>query len=271
MSEAAARREFEVQRLPLVLARNELEPLAIALFAKYPARLVCDNFLEAKSALEGGRLAAFLPDFLMSEATKEFVRVRVSQIGSKPFQFYLAWNPRLLRLNPHAVRRKDLLVEILSKRMGKWKNLAFAEKRLVNARKKFASDQIAKQNVDMNTDWNRLKELASAEIETTLAELPGPLREQARKLPVTFEKAPNKYLQDDGIEADTLGLFTGCEFADSGSGVLPAQIILFLENLWDVAEGDEEVFCDEVHTTFLHELGHFFGLDEDDLTARGLD
>lgn len=116
-----------------------------------------------------------------------------------------------------------------------------------------------------------MQELAQAEIEATLAELPKPLREEARKLPVTFEPAPNSGLQADGIEADTLGLFTGHDFADSGAEVLPPQIILFLENLWDFAEGDEEAFCDEVHTTFLHELGHFLGLGEDDLTERGLE
>ena len=108
------------------------------------------------------------------------------------------------------------------------------------------------------------------EIEATLAALPKPLREQAQKLPVTFERVPNSGLQADGIEPDTLGLFSGSEFADGGASVLPPQIILFLENLWDFAEGDEEFFCEEVHTTFLHELGHFFGLDEDDLTERGL-
>ena len=123
----------------------------------------------------------------------------------------------------------------------------------------------------MNIAWEKLQELALSEIEATLAALPKPLREQAQKLPVTFERVPNLGLQADGIEPDTLGLFTGSEFADEGSLVLPAQIVLFLENLWDFAEGDEEMFCEEVHITFLHELGHFFGLDEDDLTDRGLD
>ncbi len=123
----------------------------------------------------------------------------------------------------------------------------------------------------MNADWEKLKNLALAEIEATLAALPRPLREQAQKLPVTFERVPNAGLQADGIEADTLGLFTGAEFADEGAAVLPAQIILFLENLWEFADGDEEIFCEEVHTTFLHELGHFLGLGEDDLTERGLD
>ena len=146
-----------------------------------------------------------------------------------------------------------------------------ARRMLFKRERKFAFCARAKENHVVNTNWKHLQELALVEIEATLEALPKPLREQARKLPVTFEKAPNAGLQADGIEVDTLGLFIGSEFADDGGTVLPSQIILFLENLWDFAEGDEEVFCDEVHTTFLHELGHFFGLGEDDLTKRGLD
>ena len=123
----------------------------------------------------------------------------------------------------------------------------------------------------MNANWKKLQALASAEVEATLAALPKPLRERVEKLPVTFERQPNAGLQADGIEADTLGLFTGPEFADEENVPLPPQIILFLENLWDFAWGDEEIFRDEVHTTFLHELGHYLGLDEDDLTERGLE
>ena len=94
---------------------------------------------------------------------------------------------------------------------------------------------------------------------------------RAEKLPVIFEPHPNADLQADGIEADTLGLFTGAEFADEETLPLPPQIILFLENIWEFAEGDEEVFRNEIRTTFLHELGHYLGLDEDDLTGRGLE
>ena len=146
---------------------------------------------------------------------------------------------------------------------------------LFKSERKFALVMCAAQNRRVNEelkrDWNKLQQLALEEIEATLADLPKPLREQARKLPVTFEKVPNAGLQADGIEVDTLGLFTGAEFADDRGTVLPPQIIVFLENLWVFAEGDEDVFCDEVHTTFLHELGHFFGLDEDNLAERGLD
>jgi predicted Zn-dependent protease with MMP-like domain len=123
----------------------------------------------------------------------------------------------------------------------------------------------------MASDWERLEDLAAAEVETTLAALPAPLREQAQKLPVTFERRPNRVLQADGIAPDTLGLFVGPEFAEEDAVPMPPQIILFLENLWEQAEADEEFFRDEVHTTVLHELGHYLGLDEDDLTERGLE
>ena len=120
-------------------------------------------------------------------------------------------------------------------------------------------------------NWPSLTALALEEVEATLEELPAPLRKRARQLPVTFEPVPNAGLVVDGIAADTLGLFCGPEFADEEHSPLPPQIILFLENLWEQAEADEEIFCDEVSLTYLHELGHYLGLDEDDLTARGLD
>jgi predicted Zn-dependent protease with MMP-like domain len=123
----------------------------------------------------------------------------------------------------------------------------------------------------MTEHWERLRSLALDEVAATLDELPAPLRERARVVPVTFERVPNSGLQADGIAADTLGLFVGPDFADEESVPMPPQIILFLENLWAQAESDEDLFLDEVATTYLHELGHYLGLDEDDLTERGLE
>ena len=123
----------------------------------------------------------------------------------------------------------------------------------------------------MKRDWEKLCAVAAAQVEVMVSALPKPLRARAEQLPVTFERRPNPELQADGIEADTLGLFTGAELAEEGNVPLPAQIILFLENLWDFAGGDEVIFREEVRTTFLHELGHYLGLDEGELTERGLD
>jgi predicted Zn-dependent protease with MMP-like domain len=125
----------------------------------------------------------------------------------------------------------------------------------------------------MRLDWQKLHALALAEVKATLAALPEPLRDRAQALPVTFERHPNTAQLQDGIEPDTLGLFVGPEFAyeETTTQPLPPQIILFLENLWDLAEADEELFREEVRTTYLHELGHYLGLDEDDLFDRGLE
>jgi predicted Zn-dependent protease with MMP-like domain len=119
--------------------------------------------------------------------------------------------------------------------------------------------------------WQELCGMASVEVEAVLNDLPEALRAQVRHMLITFEHKPNEALQADGIEDDTLGVFTGVEFADEGQVPMPRQIILFLENIWDMADGDENTFRREIRTTFLHELGHFLGLDEDDLTERGLD
>lgn len=123
----------------------------------------------------------------------------------------------------------------------------------------------------MEPNWKTLCDLAADEIETTLAEMPKPLRERAIKLPVTFERKPNAGLQKDGIASDTLGLFTGAEMADTENELIPSQITLYLLNIWDFSEKSTDVFREEVRTTFLHELGHFLGLDEGDLIDRGLE
>jgi len=121
--------------------------------------------------------------------------------------------------------------------------------------------------------WDRLQAIALAEVQRTLAELPAPLREKAAAIPVTCQRLPSQLQIEDGIEPDTLGLFVGPAYADqeNTSFPVPPQIILFLENLWDFAEGDEEIYLEEVHTTYLHELGHYLGLDEDGLVERGLE
>jgi len=122
-------------------------------------------------------------------------------------------------------------------------------------------------------DWTKLQQVALDEVEAILAELPAPLRERAQALPVNFERRPNAAQRRDGIEPDTLGLFIGPEFAEqeTTSWPLPPQIMLFLENIWEQAEGGKEKFRREVHTTFMHELGHYLGLDEDGLFERGLE
>ena len=117
------------------------------------------------------------------------------------------------------------------------------QKGWLSCRATVANRHRAYQNRLMKLNWEKLCAVATEEVEATLAALPKPLRERAKELPVTLERIPNAGLQEDGIEPDTLGLFTGAEFAEEGHVPLPPQIILFLENLWDLAEGEEKVFA----------------------------
>lgn len=124
----------------------------------------------------------------------------------------------------------------------------------------------------MAAPWHRLLALAQEEVRATIAELPPELRERAEPLPVVFERVPPPDMLDEVVQPDTLGLFVGEAFPDGegGPSPLPPQIFLFLENLWDFAEGDEEIYLDEIHVTYIHELGHYLGLNEEELEERGL-
>jgi len=120
------------------------------------------------------------------------------------------------------------------------------------------------------TLWPRLLEQAQAEVTATLRALPRELRDQARVVPVLCEAGPSAALLADGWEPDLLGLFVGDPYAHAGHSPSPVQIHLFLENLWEEAGWDETTYREEVRKTYLHELGHYLGLDEDELDQRGL-
>lgn len=124
----------------------------------------------------------------------------------------------------------------------------------------------------MPDHWNWLLETARDEVNAILATLPPDLAGPARTLPVTYESWPGDALIADGWDEDLLGMFVGdaVDVGDGESSPVPRQIILFLENLWDFAGGDEATYREEVRITYIHEFGHYLGLDEDELEARGL-
>lgn len=110
------------------------------------------------------------------------------------------------------------------------------------------------------------------EVAAVLEALPGDVKRRAEAVPIVFEKRPSRALVADGVEADTLGFFMGPSAAeDPGSSPLPAQIVLFLENIWEMADESERTFRKEIRKTILHELGHSVGWEESELEARDLD
>lgn len=115
LSQAGAIAALERRRLPLALASKEIEPLGALALPDCEPRLVCDSFLDALAAMEGQRIAGLLPDFLALMAPRNaFVQVSLPKVDALTFHFHLAWNPRLLRLNPHAIRQREWLASSLS-------------------------------------------------------------------------------------------------------------------------------------------------------------
>jgi predicted Zn-dependent protease with MMP-like domain len=105
-----------------------------------------------------------------------------------------------------------------------------------------------------------------------IRDLPADLQAAATELPVCIEDWPDPALTDDGLSPDILGLFVGSPRHEHGSDPgPPPQIILYLENILDECEQAGTTFEEEVTRTYLHELGHYLGLDEDALAERDLD
>jgi len=119
-----------------------------------------------------------------------------------------------------------------------------------------------------------LERIARQELEALRRKLPPGMAGSARELPVVLMSRPSRdMVREDGLDPDLLGLFVGPTLAEGGEGPdpLPPEILLFLDNLWDYAEGDVDVFREEVRVTYYHELGHYLGLEEGDLEARGIE
>jgi len=102
--------------------------------------------------------------------------------------------------------------------------------------------------------------------------LPTEIRKLSLELPVSYHDWPGDDVLDGEFEPDILGLFVGDHHGlEAGVGnAVPPQIFLYLENIRDEADGDPSRFDEEVRITYLHELGHYLGWDEDDVEARGL-
>jgi predicted Zn-dependent protease with MMP-like domain len=115
--------------------------------------------------------------------------------------------------------------------------------------------------------------IAAGTVEATQRKLPKDIAEAARGVPVHYEMAPDEAVIAQGFEPDILGLFIGAPHGTelAQDNPMPPQIILYINSLWDYSDDDEETFRDEVQLTYLHELGHYLGWDEDQVASRGLD
>ncbi len=113
--------------------------------------------------------------------------------------------------------------------------------------------------------------------ERVLEALPPHIHELIEQVPVIVEdRASARLLRDLGMdpaEDDLFGLHTGVPLTEKSvqGESTPGEdyIMIFREPLLDLADGDAAVLEDQIRVTLLHEIGHQFGLDEDDLADLG--
>lgn len=127
-----------------------------------------------------------------------------------------------------------------------------------------------------------LRERFDSLLEDVLDTLPPHLLRLIEEIPLIVEDHPSKeILEDMGLGPDdTLcGLHTGTAITERSvdqPAAPPDEIRIFREGIietaggWDQDHADQEVY-EEIRITVLHEIGHHFGLDEDDLEELGYD
>jgi predicted Zn-dependent protease with MMP-like domain len=111
-------------------------------------------------------------------------------------------------------------------------------------------------------------------VERAMAELPAPFAEYLEEIAVEIRDRPSrKQLAEVGLKDDELllGLYHGrprTERSVLDGPLMPDVIYIFQEDVELVSDGEQQL-VDEVRTTVLHEIGHHFGMDEDDLDELG--
>jgi predicted Zn-dependent protease with MMP-like domain len=100
-------------------------------------------------------------------------------------------------------------------------------------------------------------------VEEALEQLPGAFRAKLANIAIIVEDLPPK---EPGREGLLLGLFHGVPRTERSffQSTPPDRIFLYQKNIEAICSTDEQV-RKEVRSTLLHELGHYFGLTEDEL------
>jgi predicted Zn-dependent protease with MMP-like domain len=118
-----------------------------------------------------------------------------------------------------------------------------------------------------------LKNIAQATIERTLESLPDDLREPLVNCRIeTEDEYQMEAAGETKLDHNLLGVFTGNSLLDPVSEPCMEMpcIRLFLGNLWEHSGKNRTRFREEARVTLLHEIGHYFGMNEQQVADLGL-
>jgi predicted Zn-dependent protease with MMP-like domain len=99
------------------------------------------------------------------------------------------------------------------------------------------------------------------QVDAALADLPPEFARALENVAVVIE-------EQNPDEPDLFGWYDGLGPASDHAGALPDRIVIYRRPL-ERAFSDPEELRREIRVTVLHEVGHFFGLDEDRIDELG--
>lgn len=110
----------------------------------------------------------------------------------------------------------------------------------------------------------------------TFDRLPERFREAIENVAVVVEDYPDlETIRKMRLRTkhDLLGLYQGVPLTHRGSwygtsATVPDRISLYQQNIESVSRSPEEL-QDKVYEVLVHEIGHYFGMDEDEIRAAG--
>jgi predicted Zn-dependent protease with MMP-like domain len=119
--------------------------------------------------------------------------------------------------------------------------------------------------------YNISRELFDRLSAEALQRIPVRYRRRLRNVSIVVEDLPG---EDEARQAGIprhalLGLFVGAAYQGEGGffdipAPLPDSIILYQKNIEAVCDSEEQLI-EEIRLTLLHEVGHYFGMSEDQL------
>ena len=112
-------------------------------------------------------------------------------------------------------------------------------------------------------------------VRKALNDVPSPLSEHLSQIDILVKRRPSRAdlrEADLGPDESMYGFYRGIPLTERDGGyqmVAPDVIDIYQEPLEEDFP-DEEQLVKEIRTTVLHELAHFFGIDDDRLDELGL-
>lgn len=114
-------------------------------------------------------------------------------------------------------------------------------------------------------------------VEEALASLPDEFLDALENIEVVVEDWPSEQeLEEAGLDPRKryalLGLYHGVPLPERGTwyaGVGPDLITIYQKPIERIAGGDPEAIRKQVRTTVLHEIAHYFGIDDERLAELG--